>query len=117
MPIAFAPEKEDSLGFDNVLEKHLQAAPSTTLAQFAAPPAPYTTKLTFDPTKAKYYDLFAADIEKVNKESGNSMAKHKYRQTSFRFTDEEQALFKQNGFVVFEKLSGARYEVVFVRRQ
>lgn len=65
--------------------------------------AEYLPGISWDPTTARFWDQFSADPAVVNQ--GKSWGSPGYRSGDYRLNARELALFRQNGFVVSERLA------------
>jgi hypothetical protein len=112
MPISFASSGEDSFGFQSSLKHFLTELPSPLPLDSLTSSSSkinYVNELTYDPTQAKYFELFNADIEEENRKSEALKQRNKQRRTDYRLNEEELSVFKKNGFVVSERMGAARY--------
>ncbi|HEY9829927.1 MAG TPA: DUF3160 domain-containing protein, partial [Stenomitos sp.] len=94
-----AKDSADVFGYTTAFQEALQKIGQISPQEFAqryATPAKYLSKISFDPTTAKFWDDF-------NK---NHL---------FQLNSEELAIFKKNGFVVSERLGGQNFADVFYR--
>ena len=102
-------KNEDSLGYTAHFQRELQKIGQISPQEFARRypgQAKYLDKFGWDPTTAKFWDDFNCDpIKLVNK---------RFR-TDFRLNEAELAKFKQNGFVVSERLSAGSFAEMFYR--
>lgn len=109
--VAAAPLAQDGagkFGFTRALAEELSRLGRISAAEFAnryASPAAYLPAVSVDPTAARYWDAFAADIEQLNR--GKSESEPGYRHTDYRLNAAEFELFRKNGFVVSERLDTA----------
>ncbi|MSQ96290.1 MAG: DUF3160 domain-containing protein [Gemmataceae bacterium] len=80
-------------------------------------PAPtnYAGKFSWDPTTAKFWDEFNKDPNKDPPFDFNKPANKRGRWFDFRLNQQELAKFKENGFVVSERLSGQSFAELFYR--
>jgi Protein of unknown function (DUF3160) len=92
-----------SAAFDAELKKIGQISPREFARLFPSG-ARYLGKLSFDPTKARFFD-------DLNAEPGRS----KKAGYDFRLNGEERAAFKKNGFVVSERMGAASFSEQFYR--
>jgi hypothetical protein len=96
--------------FDAELLKVGQISPQEFARRYSGK-AVYLEKITWDPTTATFWDKFNFDPAQLPPPQG----RHKYGRDDFRLNKEELALFKQNGFVVSERMGGASFGEVFYR--
>ena len=112
LPIAKVPG--DVFGytaaFDEALKKIGQISPQEFAKRYVSN-AKYLPQISFDPTTAKFWDEFNLDPEENNK---NPNRKNR-RSYDFRLNPEELAIFKQNGFVVSERLGANNFADLFYR--
>ena len=80
-------------------------------AQLYDAKADYLQGISWDPTTAKYWDLFNIDPQENNKNS----ERQNYRNYDFRLDPEELAVFKKNGFVVSERMDAKSFAEMFYR--
>jgi Protein of unknown function (DUF3160) len=106
------PKPTDGLGYALRLNSELKAIGEITPVQFAGKyPAPtYFGKLTFDSTKAKFYDEFARD--KAAPLPEGAVPGEWY---DFRLNEAELAKFKSNGFVVSERMGAQSMAEMYYR--
>ncbi len=94
--------------FATELRKVGQISPKQFAERYPAPK--YHAKLSFDPTTAKFFDK--VNVEKVKKPGEKRVINGKDYQfpdvelPGYKLTDAELVKFKQNGFVVSERLGG-----------
>jgi hypothetical protein len=81
--------------FDEALKKIGQISPQE-FAQKYASSAKYLPRISYDPTTAKFWDEFQ-------------------KKKGFELNPQELAVFKQNGFVVSERLSSSSFASLFYR--
>jgi len=114
----------DSFGYSAAFDAELKKVGQISPRQFAERyPAPkYLDKLTFDPTQAKFFD--ALNVESITKPehkvkyTGRDGKEGEYtapaeKLTGYKLTADELAKFKQNGFVVTERLGGYSFGEVY----
>ena len=103
---------DDSLGYSTVFKAELQKIGQISPEEFARRyPAPANYgKFSWDPTTAKFWPEFNCDPGQLPAPKG---AKH--GRFDFRLNEKELAQFKENGFVVSERLSGESFAEVFYR--
>ncbi|HYF48772.1 MAG TPA: DUF3160 domain-containing protein, partial [Planctomycetota bacterium] len=102
-----ATPSERDREFDAEIAKVREVSLDDFTRRFA--PAARLAQISFDPTTAKYWDLFSLPPEKApRKEDGPFPA-------DFRLNKEELALFKKNGFVVSERMGAASFGEAFYR--
>jgi hypothetical protein len=89
-----------SAAFDRELNRIGQITPKQFADRY--PPPEYLPGLTWDPTTAKFFDRIHVDT--VVKPGPNN--KGEVRLPGYKLTADELAAFKQNGFVVSERLGG-----------
>jgi hypothetical protein len=103
----------DGLGYTAAFDAELKKVGPITPKEFTdryAPKAKYLDKVTWDPTTAKYYDLFA----KEPKREGQRL-KPGAPVDDFRLNEAELAAFKANGFVVSERLGCDSFAELYYR--
>lgn len=107
-------EGADRLGYNAVFRQELSGIGQITVAEFLKRQGgkPYLGGISFDPTTAKYWDLFNADPAVVNASvpAGGDRRLH-----DFRLNPEEFARFRTNGFVVSERLGSHSFADVYYR--
>lgn len=109
----------DRFGYAAAFDRELKKLGQISVQQFNEKyPAPaYLGKLTFDPTTAKFFDKM--NVEKVKKPGATTKLgnqEHKWPDTEipgYKFTPDELALFKKNGFLVTERLGGNSFAQVY----
>jgi hypothetical protein len=102
---------EDSLGYTAHFQRELRQIGQITPQEFARRypgQARYVAKLSWDPTTAKFWDAFSRDPKELP-------PNRRYGKSDFRLNDEELARFKQNGFVVSERLAAGSFAEMFYR--
>jgi hypothetical protein len=104
-------KSEDSLGYTAHFQRELRKIGQISPQEFARRypgQAKYLDKVSWDPTTAKFWDDFNRDpkLIAVNRRFGNS---------DFRLNQEELARFKQNGFVVSERMAAGSFAEMFYR--
>lgn len=100
---------DDSLGYTALFHSTLRQIGQISPQEFARRypgRARYLDKLSWDPTTARFWDDFGRDPAKL--------ANVRW-QTDFRLNQEELAKFKQNGFVVSERMSAGSFAEMFYR--
>ncbi|HEY9599495.1 MAG TPA: DUF3160 domain-containing protein, partial [Cyanophyceae cyanobacterium] len=111
-PIAKAPD--DVFGymaaFEEALKKIGQISPQEFAKRYASR-ANYLSQISFDPTTAGYWDEFNLDPQEHNKNSNRK----NWRSYDFRLNSEELAVFKNNGFVVSERMGSYSFAHLFYR--
>jgi hypothetical protein len=93
-----------SAAFDEELKKIGQISPREFARLFPAK-AEYLATLSFDPTRAKFFDEFNKDPSQFKSRWGYD----------FRLNPKELAAFKRNGFVVSERMGAASFAEQFYR--
>jgi hypothetical protein len=107
---------EQVFGFGTALTEALLQIGQISPADFAArhpSGAEYLPEITWDPTAARYWDLFNADPAELNR--GKEESDPTYRNSDFRLNGAELALFRKNGFVVSERLGTFSFADAFYR--
>jgi Protein of unknown function (DUF3160) len=105
-----AKANEDSLGYTSHFHQELRKIGQITPQDFARRypgQAKYLEKFSWDPTTAKFWDEFNSDPNKLPQRRGP--------RTDYRLNDAELAKFKQNGFVVSERLATGSFAETFYR--
>lgn len=104
----------DTLGytatFDEELKQIGQISPQD-FAQRYSSNAQYLPQLSWDVTKAKFWDKFSLSPEKVNITVDPS--EQPWRRADFQLNSEEFTVFKQNGFVVSERMNAPSFAALF----
>jgi hypothetical protein len=104
-----AKANDDSLGYTAQFQRELKRIGQISPEEFARRypgQAKYLEKLSWDATTAKFWDDFNCDPDKlVNKRF----------KTDFRLNEQELAKFKQNGFVVSERMAAGSFAEMFYR--
>jgi hypothetical protein len=102
---------DDSLGYTAHFQRELgkigQIAPEEFARRYPGQ-AKYLDKISWDPTTAKFWDDFNRDPSKIT--TGK-----RWGRSDFRLNEQELAKFKQNGFVVSERMSAASFAEMFYR--
>lgn len=121
---AFPPTPETGLGsggenvfgfgaaFAEALSRVGQLSPTEFAARYPSG-ADYLPEITWDPTDARYWDLFSVDPEVFN--VGRDWDDADYRKNDFRLDDRERAVFRKHGFVVSERLGTYSFADAFYR--
>lgn len=106
----------DPYGFAAAFDAELKKIGQISPQQFAAlyPTPAYLPKLSWDPTTAQFFDKL--NVEKVHKPGGVRKTDFGREESypaidlpGYKLTPEELAKFKQNGFVVSERLGGQSF--------
>jgi hypothetical protein len=103
--------KDDSLGYSAHFNDQLRKIGKITPEEFAGRypgKAKYLDKITWDPTTAKFWADFNKDPQKIP--FGKRFGRY-----DFRLSDKELASFKQNGFVVSERMLAGSFAEMFYR--
>ncbi len=104
------------LGYGRVMAEQLQRLGYPTVEEFIAQSNPtngYLAQISFDPTSARYWDLFNTDPAVFNATlPANSPDRRLY---DFRLNAEESARFRTNGFVVSERLGSYSFADVYYK--
>ena len=101
-------------GYGEAFAEELKRIGQITPEEFGAmfpTTANYLPAISSDPTTAQFWNEFNADLERVNQ--GKQGDEPGYRYFDARLDTNELALFKQNGFVVSERLGGQSFAEVF----
>jgi hypothetical protein len=113
---AAAAEKKpvpDGLGYTAAFDAELAKVGPITPKEFAdrySSRGKYLDKLSWDPTTAKFYDLFSKDPRKIKPNLPRGVL-----YDDFRLNDAELAVFKKNGFVVSERLGADSFAEMYYR--
>ena len=99
-----------STAFDEELKQISQISPQNFAQQYASN-AQYLPQISWNPTTAKFWDKFNLSPEKLNIVVDPS--EEISRLIDFRLNSEELAVFKQNGFVVSERMSAPSFAALF----
>jgi Protein of unknown function (DUF3160) len=120
VPCATAADKptvkngtDDGLGYTAAFDAELKKLGPITPKEFAdryTSKAKYIDKLTWDPTTAKFYDLFNKDPRQANPNLPRGVLND-----DFRLNEAELAAFKKNGFVVSERMGTASFAEMYYR--
>jgi hypothetical protein len=120
-----ARANEDSLGYSAHFERELKQIGEISPQEFARrypSQAKYLDKLSWDPTSAKFWDDFNRDPKLLKSKSGIDISQFekflppeqkKGLRGDFRLNEQELAAFKQNGFVVSERLNTGSFAEMF----
>jgi hypothetical protein len=110
----FPTSSSDSLSCVTAYQEALQQigriSPQTFAERYISK-ANYLTQLSWDPTTAQFWDEFNRDPKATHHDPNASTQ----RRTDFRLNEAELKIFKQNGFVVSERLGGTNFTDVFYR--
>src|SRR5438093_4183487 len=101
-------------GYGEAFAQELQRIGQVSPDQFAGMfpnSANYLPGISWDPTTAQFWDRFNANPEVVNE--GKNQDDPGYRTFDFRLDQRELSVFKQNGFVVSERLGSGSFADVF----
>jgi hypothetical protein len=107
-------------GFTAAFESELTKVGQITPEQFAQRfpgKAKYQSKLSWDPTTAKYWDRFLADPNdpKTGLRIRHATAEDRKNLFDFRLNDKELAILKDKGFVVSERLGSHSFTDLYYR--
>ena len=120
---AFAQTAGDTLGYNATFEEEWRKIGQMSTEEFAQrydAKADYLQGISWDPTTAKYWDLF-------NRESGTDQQHYddfessyhypdfEFGHYNFRLNQEELTVFKKNGFVVSERMGTKTFAEMFYR--
>lgn len=100
----------DPFGYTAAFEEEVRKIGQITPQEFARrypTSAKYQDKFSWDPTTAKFWDDFNKDMKGVNAGRGGNY--------DFRLNADELAKFKQNGFVVSERMGAASFAEQYYR--
>jgi hypothetical protein len=103
--------KEDSLGYTAHFHDELRKIGQITPQEFARRypgQARYLDKISWDPTSARFWADF-------NKDPKTIPPNRRFGRFDFRLNEQELASFKQNGFVVSERMSAQSFAEMFYR--
>lgn len=101
-------------GYATEFSRNLQAIGQIPLADFVqmfAPTNEFRAQISFDPTMALFWNDFNTDPAVYNATNTTNDK----RLTDFRFTPEESAIFKTNGFVVSPRLGSYSFADAFYK--
>ncbi len=107
--LAVATTTGDVFGYTAAFDEELKQIGQISSQDFAqryASNAQYLPRINWDPTTAKFWDKFNLAPEGSNDSAIGSTV-------GFRLNSEELTVFKQNGFVVSERLSGPSFASLF----
>ncbi len=107
--LAVATTTGDVFGYAAAFDEELKQIGQISSQDFAqryASNAQYLPRINWDPTTAKFWDKFNLAPEGSNDSAIGSTV-------GFRLNSEELTVFKQNGFVVSERLSGPSFASLF----
>jgi len=96
--------------FDEELKQLGQISPQD-FAQRYATNAQYLPKINWDPTTAKFWDKFSLSPEQLKIQVDYSSGID--RRIDFQLNSEELAVFKQNGFVVSDRMNALSFASLF----
>jgi hypothetical protein len=102
---------DDSLGYAAHFQRELRQIGQISPEEFARRypgQAKYLDKISWDPTTARFWDDF-------NRDPSTLRPTRRFGRTDFRLNDQELARFKQNGFVVSERLAAGSFAEMFYR--
>jgi hypothetical protein len=102
---------EDSLGYSAHFQRELGQIGKISPQEFAERyrgQAKYLAKISWDPTTAKFWDG-------LNRDPKLLPTNRRYFPFDFRLNDQELSTFKQNGFVVSERLGAGSFAEMFYR--
>src|SRR3954468_99780 len=105
-----ASDGAEVFGYGNAFDEALASMGMITPEQFAArysPPTNYLAGIDWDPTTADFWDEFNIDPAEYNRNFIPGI--DDFRNTDFRLSPAELALFKKNGFVVSERLGAPSF--------
>jgi RNA polymerase sigma factor (sigma-70 family) len=115
-----APEKGkakapsgDTFGYTAAFEEEVRKIGQITPQEFAnryPSKAQYLPKMTWDPTTARFWKEFSSDPKGLVRKPGVDPARW-----DFRLNKEELAKFKENGFVVSERMGSASFSELLYR--
>ncbi|NEO21090.1 DUF3160 domain-containing protein [Moorena sp. SIO4A5] len=104
---AFAQTTSDTFGYNAAFEEEWNKIGQMSTEKFAQrydANADYIQGISWDPTTAKYWDLFNRDPKK-----------HEQLYYDFRLNQDELSVFNKNGFVVSERLGTKSFARMFYR--
>jgi Protein of unknown function (DUF3160) len=105
------PPSGDALGYSTHFNEELKKIGQISPQEFAGlypVHAKYIDKLSWDPTAAKFWDDF-------NRDPNTMPPTKRYGSYDFRLNNAERAVFKQNGFVVSERMAAGSFAEMFYR--
>ncbi|MGD1700055.1 DUF3160 domain-containing protein [Dapis sp. BLCC M229] len=111
---SLAQTDSDIFGYNAVFEEEWDKLGQMSTEEFAQrydANADYLQGISWDPTTAKYWNLFNIDPEENNKNA----ERQNYRDYDFRLDPQELAVFKKNGFVVSERMNARSFAEMFYR--
>ncbi len=98
--------------FATELEKLGQITPDQLAALYPAP-TNYVSRISYDPTAAPFWKDFDLDITAYNATLPSGSSDRRYY--DFRLTDDERAIFQQNGFVVSQSKATPSFAEMYYR--
>ena len=101
-------------GYGEAFAQELQRIDQISPDQFATmfpSSANYLPGISWDPTTGQFWNQFNANPDVVN--TGKQPGEPGYRTIDFRLDQRELPVFKQNGFVVSERLGGNNFAAAF----
>lgn len=124
--------QSNALGPNEAFDKEINKVGQLSTQEFAkeyAPDAKYLSKISFDPTKASFWDKFSLDTDDPNAKvkilgtftehrdkDGKLLTKRSPKgMMDCRLNEQEMKLFKKNGFVVSERLGAHSFTDVYWR--
>jgi len=109
-----ATTKGDTFGytatFDEELKQIGQISPQDFAQQYSSN-AQHLPQLSWDVTTAKFWDQFSLSPDQVNIAVDRSV--QPWRRVDFQLNSEEFAVFKQNGFVVSDRMNAPSFADLF----
>ncbi|MBY0526772.1 MAG: sigma-70 family RNA polymerase sigma factor [Gemmataceae bacterium] len=112
-PVAGKPADGDVFGysaaFDEEVKKIGQISPEEFGKRYGSK-AKYAEKMTWDPTTAKFYSEFQKDPKTIEPNKSPKFGRY-----DFRMDEQELAKFKENGFVVSERMGADSFGEAFYR--
>src|SRR5262245_59355784 len=114
--LALAVGGAQVFGYADLFRRKLAEIGQISPAEFAArfpSGASYLSGISWDPTKAKFWDQFDAKINVVNQ--GKTSSSPGYRTFDFRLKETELGVFTNLGFVVSERLGSDSFADVFYK--
>ncbi|OLT59632.1 DUF3160 domain-containing protein [Moorena bouillonii] len=94
--------------FDQELDKIRQISPQEFAKRYDAK-VKYLKKISWNPTKAKFWNLFNLAQKKHNQKTNRG----NYSHYNFRLNSDELAVFKKQGFVVSERMGRKSFAQLF----
>lgn len=107
------PPSGDVFGYSAAFDEELKKIGLISPREFAQrypSKANYVAKLSWDPTTAKFWDEFSRDPATIEPNKPKKFGRY-----DFRLNDAELAKFKENGFVVSERMGADSFAEMYYR--